>query len=186
MGQPVLAAIRDILAEEAIDPAAVTRVKVESSDRIFLSDVGFPRNIAATRASIPFLSAAAIVRRPDFLADRHLVRFLQKDMLTDAAIQALAERVELHADPAITATMESGPKRTLDARVTLDLRDGSHRSAYHDLWPEVSTLDYGDVAAKFRAVTENRLPADRAERVIEMVAHLDRLGDVRDLVRLLS
>jgi 2-methylcitrate dehydratase PrpD len=187
MGQPVLAAVKDIHEQGPLTVGAIESIVVESSDRIFLSDVGYPRNAAAMRASIPFLVAAALVRRDEFLADhRHLVRFLRDDLLADAAIEALAARVELRADPAITATMESGPRRTLDARVTLRFHDGSTRAAYHDIWPEVANLTYDDVAAKFRAVTAGRLPEARAEAVIARVAEVDLIDDVSELARLLA
>jgi 2-methylcitrate dehydratase PrpD len=187
MGQPVLAAVKDVHEQGALPAEAIESILVESSDRIFLSDVGFPSNAAAMRASIPFLVAAAIVRRDAFLADhRHLVHFLAGELLEDAAIRELAGRVELRADPAITATMEGGPKRTLDARVTVRLKDGTARSAYHDIWPEVSNLTYEDVASKFRAITAGGLPAARIEAVIERVAAADSLADVGELARLLS
>jgi 2-methylcitrate dehydratase PrpD len=186
MGQPVLAATRDLLLAGQLDSTDVTSIVVESSDRIFLSDVGYPRHETAMRASVPFLVAAAIERREAFLDDRYLVGFLQDDMLMDASIRALADKVELRADPAITATMEHGDHRTLDARVTIHFRQGEKRSAYHDIWPETSALSFADVADKFRAVTRGRLQAESIERVVDMVATLDRLPDVRDLVGLLA
>jgi 2-methylcitrate dehydratase PrpD len=186
MGQPVLAAVKDLIQGGELDGREVARVLVESSDRIFLSDVGYPANSGAARASVPFLVAAAIVHQEEFLDDRHLVRFVRQEFIDDPRVRQLASRVELRADPATTATMESGPKRTLDARVSLDLRDGSALSAYHEIWPEVSALSYEDIASKFRAATEGRLSRERAERLIAEVADVDHRADVADLARLLK
>jgi 2-methylcitrate dehydratase PrpD len=186
MALPALPAVRDLLEAEPVRADEVESITVASSERIFMGDVGFPGSPLAIRASLAFLVAAAIARRDEFLADPYLLRFIRADLVTDQAVLELFDRVTLRADPAITATMESGPRQTLDARVTIRLRDGRTLTAYRDIFPETSALTFADLAAKFRAVSQAVLEPARAEAILAMVADLDSLPEVGELVRLLS
>lgn len=110
-----LDALEMILAEAGpLEPAAVTEVAVESYSLAAELDDPTPRNALAARFSVPFAMATRLV------TGTSTVESFAPERVDDPATLALAARVSLREDPAMTAAL---PDRR-PARVTLTLADG--------------------------------------------------------------
>ncbi len=103
----------------------------------------------------------------------------------DPRVRQLAARVEVSGDDAMS--LRGGPDRPT-ARVSIELSDGR-------LLTRETAIVHGDTAnprprheleAKFRALASEALDAGRANEVVEMVARLEQLRDVRGLTALLT
>src|SRR5919106_1214482 len=101
-------------------------------------------------------------------------------VLEDSRVRQLAARIEVSGDE--TMSLRAGPERPT-ARVSVELDDGR-------VLTREAAIVHGDAAnprprheleAKFRALAADTLDAARANEVIEMVARLEHLPDIRDL-----
>ncbi len=102
------------LPDGRLDPAIVERIEIDTfADAVVLSEAAPPTPLAA-RFSIPFTVATRIVRGRAFVDD------FQADALADPAIRALASRVVLREDPALSALVP----RDRRTRMTIALSDG--------------------------------------------------------------
>jgi 2-methylcitrate dehydratase PrpD len=193
MCQPTTFALYDYLRETPVDHAQVEDILVESSDRIWLSEVYDVDTLVAARASIPFLAAAALVRPDEFTADYYCVRFLREELLHDDRIRQLARKVRLAVDPEFVHNLEHAPTgdpshyMKFEARVTITMKDGAKHVAYKDVFAAgTGNMSRDDVARKFRACVEGLMPEERAGRVIDLVWNLERLGDAAELAALMG
>jgi 2-methylcitrate dehydratase PrpD len=100
-------------------------------------------------------------------------------------VRELAARVEVSGDA--TMSLRGGPDRPT-ARVSVELGDGR-------VLTREAAIVHGDAAnprarheleAKFRALASDALDATRANEVIETVARLEDLPDVKNLTALLT
>lgn len=115
-----LDALASISAREgAIDCASVAEVEVATYNLAVELDDPSPRNMLAARFSVPFAVATALV------TGRTDIGSFTGDRLTDPAIRALAARVRLVEDEAMTAAL---PDRR-PARITLSMNDGRRLTA---------------------------------------------------------
>lgn len=116
---PALDATLDLLSEGPLAPEQIERVVVETVGLFTMIAQHRPANQLAAKFSIPFAVATTIVNRssgrPSF----------RPEAVADEAIQALADRVQVVADPEITRRWPADG----GARVTVYLRDGTQRSA---------------------------------------------------------
>jgi 2-methylcitrate dehydratase PrpD len=103
----------------------------------------------------------------------------------DPRVQQLAGRVEVSADD--TMSLRAASDRPT-ARVSVELSDGRR------LTGEAAVV-HGDAAnprpraeleAKFRTLASEALPPARVSEIVETVARLDRLSDIRGLTALLA
>ena len=137
-----------------------------------------PASPLAARFSIPWAVAAALVRGrtdPSAFDDQALV---------DERIRALARRVEIGTDPAMTPRRTDGPT----ARVRLTLRGGRALE-------ETTTVVRGDalspvprdeITAKFVNLAGPILGEANARKVVDAVEDADALGDVGALTAMLA
>jgi 2-methylcitrate dehydratase PrpD len=140
-----------------------------------------PANMLAAKFSVPYAVAAAVVKgTTDVSAFQDAVR-------EDARVRQLAARVEVSGDA--TMSMRGTPDRPT-ARVSVELGDGR-------VLTREAAIVHGDAAnprprqeleAKFRALASETetLEAAQVNQVVEMVARLERLPDVRELTALLT
>jgi 2-methylcitrate dehydratase PrpD len=138
-------------------------------------DVRRPGNVIDAQFSAPFAAAA-------FLLDGTTgPRSLSEQRLTDPAILALADRIELVEDPAYTEHFRA--QRTTQAAVEVELDDGTRLTA------EVTTvrgsaarpLSTSELAEKFVSCVEGWLepaPARVAAERLLSIADADRVDDV--------
>jgi len=113
------------------------------------------------------------------------VRQFVPERIADPAIMDLIDRIEAHVDPEIDAL---GPAHRHVARVCVTTRDGARiekRVEFRKGSAE-NPLDAADVETKFRALTQDMLGAETVQRLVDGVAGLETLADVRALVDLMA
>lgn len=180
-----------ILAAEKVHPqlagrGAVERVLVETyRDAKLRNGTGAhhwqPTSRETADHSIPYVVAAALVDGtvgPPQFDPRHLA---------DPELAALVQTVQVAEEPEFTKLYEGTPcvHRT---RVTVSTADGA------ELVGE-SGGDYGEISdpmseaeleTKFHGLVEGRLGAERSRRLAATLWQLEQMGDVADLLPLLS
>jgi 2-methylcitrate dehydratase PrpD len=176
---PVLDAVNSLVHTEGFSAHDVQRIRVTSLPFVTRMADPSPANMLAAKFSVPYAVAAAVVKgTTDISAFEDAVR-------EDAQVRQLAGRVEVSGDD--TMSMRADPHRPT-ARVSVELSDG--RVLARD-----ATIVHGDAAnprprheleAKFRMLASDVLDAARVNEVVEAVARLERLPDVRGLTALLT
>lgn len=140
-----------------------------------------PQNVVESQFNIPYVAGAALARRRVTLDE------FTPEAIRDPRILTAAARVRPVMDPDIEALgLQVSP-----TEVVLTLQGGGQlmRRVDHVPGHPQNPLDYAAVADKFRqcaARTAAPLPAGAAEQVIGMVAELERVADVRDLIGLVA
>jgi len=176
---PVLDAVHALARSEGFSAPDVQRVRVTSLPFVTRMADPAPANMLAAKFSVPYAVAAAVVKgTTDISAFQDAVR-------DDPRIRQLATRVEVSADD--TMSLRGDPVRPI-ARVSVELGDGR-------VLTRETAIVHGDAAnprgrdelqAKFRALASEALPATRVDEIIEMVARLEHLADIRRLTALLG
>jgi 2-methylcitrate dehydratase PrpD len=98
---------------------------------------------------------------------------------------ALAAKVEVEHDPAITAR---GAKLRHMVRVDVHFTDGTQESETMEA-PRGSERKFAseaDVVEKFRKLARRMLSDAQAERIVELVLRCDKLADIGELVSALA
>jgi aconitate decarboxylase len=176
-----LDAIRNILARHPFAPGAVETITVHGSQAT-VDHVGWPyrpQGLTSAQMNLPFCVATLLVEG-DAFADQ-----FTEDAVTDARRMALAAKVLVRHDPAITAR---GAKFRHMVRVEVVLTDGTRldetveapRGSEHKFASEA------DVVEKFRKLACRTLPQAAAERLGELVLGCDTLVDIGPLVAALT
>jgi 2-methylcitrate dehydratase PrpD len=174
----VLDAVQSLLHAEGFSAHDVQRIRVTSLPFVTRMADPSPANMLAAKFSVPYAVAAAVVKgTTDVAAFTDAVR-------EDSRVRQLAGRIEVSGDE--TMSLRAGPERPT-ARVSVELDHGR-------VLTRETAIVHGDAAnprprheleAKFRALAADTLDAARANEVIEMVARLEHLRDIRDLTALL-
>ena len=164
------AALRALLElAPGLAPAAIERVELAvSSTALLVADQRAPRTGLGGKFSITYCAAAALLRgRIDEAA-------FTDQAVADPAVHALAERVEVRAEPALDETR---------ARVAVRLRDGEIRTATADLRADDLEATGDALRAKFHDLVAPRLGAAAAARLAETLARIDEVEDLRALAQ---
>ena len=175
---PVLDAVQDLLQRDPFQASEVAGIKVEAPPMAMTMADPHPANMLASKFSIPYAVAAAVVH-----GDTGVGAFYPQ-RISDPDIPALAEKVEVQADEDMDLRRYDYPT----ARVTVTLNDGrslkqevtAHRGDSRNPVPAE------ELRAKFLALSVETLGEERADRVMEVVNGLDKLGDIRELTGLLG
>ncbi|ACA16401.1 MmgE/PrpD family protein [Methylobacterium sp. 4-46] len=174
-----LDALARIRAEAGpIDPGAVRAVEVATYVWAAQFDHPAPATMLAAKFSLPYTLAAALMRgEADVAAFRPEAR-------ADPRILALARRVSVREDPAMTARLPA----FRPARVTLSLADGRRLSAEVETNRGDTEDPYApeEVRAKFRALAGPVWGSARADRIAAAVAEIDRAADLGPLLALIA
>ncbi len=170
---PALDAIQALRRREPLEPDAIARITVTSVPFVTRMSDPAPPNMLAAKFSVPYAVAAAVVT-----GSSSVPAFLDGTR-EDPRVHDLARRIEVHGDSAMS--MRSAGEPT--ARVEVTLHDGR-------VLAQTTSIVHGDaehpvsraaLVEKFLGLADPTLPADRAASVIEDVADLEALKDVRDL-----
>lgn len=157
-------------------PEMIRAIRVETYVWAAQLDHPAPENMLAAKFSLPFALATSIVNGAASLdAFRDAAR-------RDEATRALAARVQVEEDPAMTAMLPG----LRPARVSVDLKDGRRLAA------EVTTnrgdtedpYSRADVIAKFHAVAEPVIGTERARTLAEMTLAMEGLPSLAPLIEL--
>lgn len=158
----------DIVGVRALLPKAAVNLVCEPVNR-----KRRPPDSYAAQFSVQFTTAVALARRRFGLDD------LQDDTLNDAGILSLADRVDYAVDDRTTF-----PKFYAGA-IEITTTDGRLLKAREDInrgAPE-RPLSESEILAKLADSARRVLPGNRAELVADSIRSIERLDDVRTLMR---
>ncbi|MET0293549.1 MAG: MmgE/PrpD family protein [Phenylobacterium sp.] len=171
-----LDALEALLAERGpVAVEAVERVEVLSYRDAAEMDDPAPRNTLAARFSVPFAIATRLATGSSD------VESFSWAAVRDPAIRALAQRVSVREDPAMTAQL---PQHR-PARVTLHLTDGSSAAAEvrTNRGDDADPYSRDELSAKFDALFGRAFDGATTAAVKRDVLRLTELDDVRALSR---
>jgi 2-methylcitrate dehydratase PrpD len=176
---PTLDALLDLRRAERFSGADVESIEVDV-DSITPTVLIYDRPASGLEAkfSMPFCAAAAAID------GRVGIDTFDDARLADPSVAALMARVTMRADPALDGV---APPLT-QARLRVRLRDGRELHAVvcgARGYPERPASDE-ELASKFLACAERCVPRARAERAIAALRDIERAGDIRSLVDLLT
>jgi 2-methylcitrate dehydratase PrpD len=176
-----LDALRELRARRAFGAEDVQKVVVHGS-QVTADHVGWkyePKGLTAAQLNLPFCVATYLLE-----GDCGVEQF------TDAAVadpkrMALAERIEVKADPAITA---KGASYRHAVRVEVQLRGGERLECAKEA-PRGSERNFAapaDIIAKFEKLAAHALPLARAAELRDAVLGLEKLQDAGRIADLMA
>jgi 2-methylcitrate dehydratase PrpD len=162
-----------------IKPEQVQRVRVQTNRRVANTLIhNRPTTALLAKFSMPFSVAIALLYRKATLGE------FVDEVVRDPAVQMMMEKVDY------TAYESLKPDYTnVTTLVELSLTDGRHFSLRADFGKGTprDPMSFDDLADKFRGCADYaRWPREKAEAIIEQVAQLETVNDVRRITRLLS
>jgi 2-methylcitrate dehydratase PrpD len=176
-----LDALRALQREHHFGADDIERITVHGS-QVTADHVGWkyePAGMTAAQLNLPYCVATLLLEGDCF------VEQFQPGAERDPRRMALAERVTVFADPAITA---KGAKHRHEVRVEVELRDGRRLSRTQET-PRGSDENFAadaDIIAKFEKLASRALPAKRVEELRDAVLGLEELNDAAQLSELLQ
>ena len=177
----VLDAIRSIRVRRPFAPAEVEKIIVHGSQAT-VDHVGWPyrpQGLTSAQMNLPFCVATLLIEG-DVFVDQ-----FSRHAPTDPQRMALAEKVAVLHDPAITAR---GAKFRHMVRVEVHLTDGTRydETVEAPRGSEQKFASESDVVAKFMKLTRNTLTDAAAERICAAVLGCDKLAHIGVLVDALA
>lgn len=177
VGYPIQAPLDALLTlrrEHGLTPANVTRIvaRLPEDGALIVSNRAMPD------VNIQYVLAVGLIDGTISFEDSH-----SQARMKDPQVLAVKERVELVADRSLL-----DPSAPRSGRVEVTLRDGRTVSHFtrHPPGTKENPLDTNGVNEKARGLIERVLGRDRTNAVIRAVNELDALGNIRELVRLLT
>ncbi len=180
-GHTALDAIREMQEEKPFGPADVEKIVVHGS-QVTVDHVGWkyrPEGMTAAQLNLPFCIATLLLEGDVFV-----------DQFTDQSIFdpkriALAEKIQVIPDPAITA---KGRKYRHMVRVEAFLKDGTHMERTVELsrGSEKKFAADKDIVDKYNKLVRHVLPDAQREELCEAVLNLEKLEDTSRLARLMA
>lgn len=161
-----------------LDPARIAAMEVDTYVWAAQLDHPAPRNMLAAKFSLPFALATTVVN------GAATVPAFRALALADAAAGALAARVSVREDPALTAMLPG----LRPARLLIRMTDGAEHRADVTTNRGDTEDPYGpeDVAAKFHELADPVWGAPAATRLREAVSGLRDAASMVELDRLLT
>jgi 2-methylcitrate dehydratase PrpD len=175
-----LDAIRNMQARRPFGPRDVAKIVVRCS-KATLEHAGWPyrpEGMTAAQLNLSYCLATLLIEGDCFVDQ------FSDSVLADPARLALAAKVEVREDPAITAR---GSNFRHMVHVAVHLADGTVLEETVEA-PRGSERNFpgaNDVVAKFAKLAGRAMPAEQVERIADMVVNLDTLADIGVLVRAL-
>jgi 2-methylcitrate dehydratase PrpD len=140
-------------------PDDIASIEVHSYHLAAELDDPAPRNTLAAKFSVPFALATRIVHGHSRLAS------FTWDAVREERVLALAARIRIHEDPAMSARLPA----ERPARVTIRLRDGSTRTAEvgANRGDDADPYSRDELASKFHDLCGRVWPKSHCEQVLE-------------------
>jgi aconitate decarboxylase len=175
-----LDALRAIAARRPLHAAEIERIAVHGSQAT-VDHVGWPyrpQGLTSAQMNLPFCIATLLVEG-DVFVDQ-----FSEDAVTDPRRMALAAKVEVLHDPAITAR---GAKFRHMVRVEVHFADGATLTETVEAprGSEQKFASEADVVEKFRKLARRVYADAEAERIGGMVLECDKLDDIGTLAKAL-
>ena len=176
-----LDAIRTIAARRPFRADDVAKITVHGSQAT-VDHVGWPyqpQGLTSAQMNLPFC-VATLLAEGDVFVDQ-----FSEAVVTDPRRMALAAKVEVVHDPAITAR---GAKLRHMVQVDVHFTDGTLESETVEAprGSEHKFASEADVVEKFRKLARRSCSDTQAERMVDLVLGCDKLADVGVLVSALA
>jgi 2-methylcitrate dehydratase PrpD len=176
-----LDAIRAMQARRPFGAGDVERVVVHGS-RVTVDHVGWkyvPQGLTSAQLNLPYCVATLLLEGDVFVGQ------FSEDKVADPQRMALADRVQVLEDPAITAR---GPMLRHMVRVEVLLRDGTRleETVEAQRGSEHAFASEAEIVAKMRKLAAHRVDAARISRIVDWVMHAESQPDAGELARLLA
>ncbi len=176
-----LDAIRDIRKRHPFALDDIDNIVVHAS-QVTVDHAGWPyrpEGLTAAQLNLAFCVATLLIAGDVFVDE------FAPDCVADPARIALAGKVKVVHDPAITAL---GAAHRHKVRVDVHFRDGSveRENRVSPRGSEHSFAGADDIVGKFRKLTRGVMPAKQQDALIDAVLRLDELPDSRELIDLLG
>jgi 2-methylcitrate dehydratase PrpD len=176
-----LDALRELQAERPFGPEDVKRIVVHGS-QVTLDHAGWkyrPAGIAGAQMNLGFCVATLLLEGDCFVDE-----FTEK-AVADRARMALAEKVEVRADPEITAR---GSKFRHAVRVEVELADGGvlKRAVETPRGSELNFASESQVVAKFEKLAARALGRSQVARLLDAVLGMEKLMDASRIAELMT
>jgi len=176
-----LDAIREIQAKRPFSVEEIDHIVVHAS-QVTADHVGWkyrPEGVTAAQLNLPFCVATLLLEGDVFVDQFH------EAIVANPARMALAERVNVVADPEITA---KGSKFRHLVRVEILLRDGTvlEQTVEAPRGSERRFATEEQVVGKFQKLAASVLPASQVASIRDAVLNLEKLPVVATLARLLA
>ena len=175
-----LDAIQELQAAHPFGADDVEKIVVHGS-QVTVNHVGWkyvPQGFTAAQLNLSYCVATLLIDGEVFVAQ------FTEAQLTDPARLALAARVSVVHDPAITAR---GPKFRQMVRVEIFLKDGTRRERTREVSrAKESFAADAAVVKKFETLASHVLPAAQVGELRDTVLGLDKVKDTARLARLLA
>ena len=176
-----LDALREMKEERRLDPAAIEKIVVHGS-QVTADHVGWkyrPQGITAAQLNLPFCVATYLLEGDCF------VEQFDERSIADPRRIALADKVEVKADAAITAL---GAKSRHKVRVEVHLRGGGRleRTKEAGRGNENDFASDADIVEKFEKLARHALPQARIGELRDAVLALETLPDASRIAALMQ
>ncbi|MEM9683587.1 MAG: MmgE/PrpD family protein [Pseudomonadota bacterium] len=179
LNHPAMTLLRRYVRENELKPTDVAHVRLRTNANVVNTLLhNDPSDWLEAKFSLPFNAAAILVRGRAGLAE------FTDEIVNDPQIRSMMSRIDF------SAFDEIGPDfANTTTFVELALTDGRTMTGRVD-FPKGSPQDpmsFDDVTEKFRECAEFAdWPAQKTERIIELVRGFERLADIRDLTSAMS
>jgi aconitate decarboxylase len=175
-----LDALRDMRQEHPFKADDVKKIIVHGS-QVTASHVGWkyvPQGLTSAQLNMPYCVATWLIE------DDCFVDQFTEDKVADPARMALAEKVEVLHDPAITA---KGSKFRHLVRVEVHLKDGMkmERTVEYARGSEKKFASAAEVVEKFEKLATHTLPRPQVGQLRDAMLRLETVKDASQLARLM-
>jgi len=170
-----LDALEGILAQHKVKPNQIDRIEVASYRFAAELDQQTPRNVLGAKFSVPFALATRIVTGSSGLES------FTWERVADPAILALAKRITVREDPAMTAKLPL----LRPAEVTIHLRNGRtlQGSTEVNRGDDQAPYSAAELDAKFFELAARAWPLAAAQAIHADLHRLENLADLSSLSR---
>lgn len=175
-------AITSLIAEHSIKPDQVDRIVVGASQKLIQQhESREPQSIMAGQYSLPFVTALS------FHKDLRDPGAWSVEVLQDQRIKDLVARIDWYGDE----EMNNIYKKTggyAGAKVEILLKNGMkfHKVIYNAKGTVQNPMTEDELRNKFAILAGYVLPREQVEQAINEINQVDRLGDIRQLGKLLQ
>ena len=175
---PALDGMQKIMQRASFQPSEVDRIEILAPPIASIMVDPAPPNMLAAKFSLPYAVAASVTQGATD------VTAFYEDKLADEHTLSLARRVSVSADPQMDLRRYDYPA----ARVTVSLLDGRSMSesvvAHHGDHRNPATVE--ELRGKFAFLVKDAMGEASMQQVIDTVARLEDLPDIRELTALLQ
>ena len=176
-----LDAIRAMQDERPFGPKDVKKIVVHGS-KVTMEHVGWkyvPQGLTSAQLNLPYCVATWLLDGDCFVDQ------FTEAKVADPARMALAEKVEVREDPAITA---KGAKFRHMVHAEAHLNDGTvlKRTVEAGRGSEKNFAPDADVVAKFEKLAAKALPKAQVGRLRDAMMGLEKLSDASEIARLMQ